>query len=277
MKSFELKPQFTITGIGATSGLVYTNNSLYIISDNSSFLYQYEIGNQKLNKIKLFENSQENIAKKDKLDFESITLFDNKLFLFGSGSTKKRDKRFTYNLKNQEVKEKDLSKLYKKLREFASLSEDELNIEGAIIDADNYYFFQRGNGENAKNGLFVYHKTSKELQFTSIKLPKVEDVEATFTDAILIDETVYFLAAAENTTSTYNDGEILGSFIGSFNLKDMELHFIQKIAETNKFEGLTLFKNSETELEFLLCEDNDTEELVSEIYNLKLWKTQTNS
>jgi len=41
-----------------------------------------------LTKIKLFENSQENIVKKEKLDFESITLFNNKLYLFGSGSTK---------------------------------------------------------------------------------------------------------------------------------------------------------------------------------------------
>lgn len=268
MDKFQLSTQFTINGIGATSGLVFKDNSLFIISDNSSYLYEYQIEKQQLNKIKLFENSQENIVKKEKLDFESITLFDNKLYLFGSGSTKKRDKRFTYNLINQEIKEKDLSKLYEKLKDFASISDDELNIEGAIIDAENYYFFQRGNGANSKNGLFVYNKESKELQFTSIKLPKVEDVEASFTDAILVDEKVYFLAAAENTTSTYNDGEILGSFIGSFNLKDMELHFIQKISDTNKFEGLTLFSKSDTEIEFLLCEDNDTEELVSNIFKL---------
>jgi hypothetical protein len=231
---------------------------------------------KQLYKIKLFENSQENIAKKDKMDFESITLFNNKLYLFGSGSTKKRDKRFTYNLESKEIKEKDLSKLYEKIKDFASISDDELNIEGAIIDTENYYFFQRGNGANSKNGLFVYNKESKEIQFTAIKLPKVDDVEATFTDAILLENTVYFLAAVENTTSTYNDGEVLGSFIGRFNLKDMELHFIQKISDTNKFEGLTLYNKSETEIEFLLCEDNDTEELVSGIYKLTLNRSTEN-
>lgn len=272
MGNFQLNLAFVINGIGATSGLVYRDNSLYIISDNSSFLYQYELKNQKLNKIKLFKNSQENIEKKDKLDFESITLFENKLYLVGSGSTNKRDKRFTYNLQTQEIKEKDWSKLYQKLRDFASLNKDELNIEGTIIDVENYYFFQRGNGIAAKNGLFVYNKTSEELQFTSIKLPKTEGIEATFTDAILIDETVYFLAAAEDTTSTYNDGEIKGSFIGSFNIKDMKLHFIQKIAQKNKFEGITLFQKNNDSIEFLLCEDNDTEELISNIYKLKLEK-----
>ena len=268
MDKFQLSKQFTINGIGATSGLVFTNNSLYIISDNSSYLYHYQMEEKQLDKIKLFENSQENSTKKEKLDFESITLFDNKLYLFGSGSTKKRDKRFTYNLENQNIKEKDISKLYQKLKNFASIADDDLNIEGVIIDLENYYFFQRGNGENSKNGLFVYNKETKEIQFTSIKLPKIEDIEATFTDAVLVDEIIYFLAAAENTTSTYNDGEILGSFIGSFNLKDMKLHFIQKISDTNKFEGITLYNKSETEIEFLLCEDNDTEELVSTIFKL---------
>ena len=270
MDKFQLTLLYTINGIGATSGLIYKDNSLFMISDNSSFLYEFKVKEKQLYKIKLFENSQENIAKKDKLDFESITLFNNKLYLFGSGSTKKRDKRFTYNLESKEIKEKEVSKLYEKLKDFASISDDELNIEGTIIDNENYYFFQRGNGANSNNGLFVYNKETREVQFTTIKLPNVDAVEATFTDAILLENTVYFLAAAENTTSTYNDGEVLGSFIGSFNLNDLELHFIQKISDTNKFEGLTFYKKSETEIEFLLCEDNDTEELVSGIYKLTL-------
>ena len=41
-----------------------------------------------------------------------------------------------------------ITKLYEKLKDFASISDDELNIEGAIIDTENYYFFQRGNGAN---------------------------------------------------------------------------------------------------------------------------------
>lgn len=272
MKNFELSAQFTIEGVGATSGIVYKDNSLFIISDNSSYLYEYQINKKQLNKIKLYKKSQENSIKKEKLDFESITLYHNKLYIYGSGSTKKRDTRFTYNLENQEVKVKNLSKLYTKLRDFTSISEDELNIEGIIIDDKNQYFFQRGNGVNSKNGLFIRNKATKELQFISIKLPKIKEVEATFTDAILIDEKVYFLAAAEDTTSTYNDGEILGSYIGSFNLKDFELIFIEKISDTNKFEGLTLYKKLENEFEFLLCEDNDTEELVSKIYKLTLNK-----
>jgi len=268
MDNFQLSLHFSINGIGATSGLIYKENSLFIISDNSSFLYEYILDTKILSKIKLTETSQENIAKKDKLDFESISLFENKLYIYGSGSTKKRNERFTYNLETKEIKRKNIATLYQKLKDFSSISDDDLNIEGAIIDAENYYFFQRGLGDSSKNGIFIYNKKNKNIQFNSIKLPKVNTVEATFTDAILVENTVYFLAAAENTTSTYDDGEILGSFLGSFNLENKILLFIQKISDKNKFEGLTLYQKSEAEIEFLLCEDNDTEELKSDIYKL---------
>ena len=74
MRNFTLQLQFQIAGIGSASGLVYKNNSLFVISDNSSFLYEYYIQEKKLTKIPLLENGQENIAKKNKFDFESIAL-----------------------------------------------------------------------------------------------------------------------------------------------------------------------------------------------------------
>lgn len=270
MEKFQLSPFTTIKEIGATSGLVYQGNSLFIVSDNSTFLFQYNINEKTLDKIKLFENSQESMSKKDKADFEAITLFDNKLYLFGSGSTKKRDRRFTFNLENKEVKEKNLSKIYSRLRKTISLAEDELNIEGAIITDKTIYFFQRGNGANAQNGIFSYDKASKKVQFKLISLPQISGVDTTFTDAILVDATVYFLAAAENTSSTYEDGEVMGSVIGTINLKTMALEGCLQISDKNKFEGLTLYKKTATQIELLLCEDNDTEEMVSTIYKLSI-------
>ena len=97
MKSFTIKSLFKITGIGSASGLIYKDNSLFIISDNASFLYEYHLQEKELTRIKLYENSQENIPKKDKYDFESISLKGNKLHIFGSGSTSKREKEITYN------------------------------------------------------------------------------------------------------------------------------------------------------------------------------------
>lgn len=268
MENFQLIPFLEIEGIGAASGLACHDNSLFIISDNSTLLYHYSLSQKKYEKIKLFENRPEIVAKKDKPDFEAITLFNNKLYVFGSGSTKKRNTRVAVDLVNNEIKEKDLSKIYKRLIESISIADNDLNIEGVIISDETTYFFQRGNGSKAQNGVFCYNRKNKTVRFKQIPLPKINGIEATFTDVMLIDDTIYFLAAAENTTSTYDDGEVMGSLVGTIDLKTMELKSSIQISDKHKFEGLTLYKKSEAQIEFLLCEDNDTEELSSTIYKL---------
>ncbi len=274
MQNFTIQLQFQITGIGSASGIVYKDNSVFIISDNSSFLYQYHIQEKELTKIKLFEKGQENIPKKDKYDFESIALKGNKLHILGSGSTSKREKRISYNLQTKEVKEKDITKLYRKLKDSASVSDEELNIEGSLFCNGKWLLFQRGNGANSQNGIFALDKFSNKDNskpvFTAVQLPKIKHIETSFTDAILVDDKIYFLATAEDTISTYNDGEILGSSIGRIDIRSMQIDFTQKISDTQKFEGLTLFNKTDDQIEFLLCEDNDTNEMQSSIYKLTI-------
>jgi len=270
MKKITLELIFNIIGLGSASGLVYKDNSLFVISDNSTFLYEYYIPENELSKIKLFENAQENIPKKDKFDFESIALKGNKLHLLGSGSTANREKRLIYNLDSKKIKEKDLSKLYQNLKKYASISDEELNIEGAIFSNKNWFLFQRGNGANSRNGIIKTKSLKKECQteLVEVRLPKIKHVETSFTDAVLVEDKIYFLATAEDTTSTYDDGEILGSIIGRLNSQTFEIEFTQKISDTHKFEGLTLYKKTENEIQFLICEDNDTDILETNIYKL---------
>jgi hypothetical protein len=273
MQYFRIQSLFKITGIGSASGIIYKDNSLFIISDNSSFLYNYNLQENTLTKIPITENPQENIAKKDKFNFESIALKGNKLHILGSGSTSKREKRITYNLDTEKIVEKDLTKLYKQLKETASISDDELNIEGALFNTDKWYLFQRGNGANSKNGIFILNdnlKDSCNIEFIPIQLPKIKHIETSFTDAILVEDKIYFLATAEDTTSTYDDGEILGSIIGRIDCKTFKIDFTQKISATDKFEGLTLHEKSAAEIAFLICQDNDSDILETNIYKLTL-------
>lgn len=267
MEQFILSTFITITGIGATSGICLIEKDLYLISDNSSYLYQYNLTDKQLNKIRLQENSQENMAKKDKLDFETLAKKENTLFLFGSGSTSKREKRFSYNLKTKEIKEKKLTKIYQNFREIANLGKSALNIEGAILTPTTKYYFQRGNEQNSQNGIFRIN-TNKEIDFIQINLPKTQNIEATFTDAIAVKNKIYFLAAIENTTSTYNDGEILGSFLGRLDTETLKLEFVKEISKKHKFEGITVYQKTANSIEFLICEDNDTEKLQTTIYKL---------
>jgi hypothetical protein len=272
MQNISFEHFLKIIGLGAASGLIHIDDSLFVISDNSTFLYKYSLQEKELTKIPLFANAEENIPKKDKLDFESIALKGKNLHLLGSGSTCIRQKRISYNLDNATIIEKDLSKLYKSLKQYTSISDDELNIEGALYDNEKWFLFQRGNGANSRNGIFKLNslKTEFQTEFIEVKLPKIKHIETSFTDAILVDDKIYFLSTAEDTTSTYDDGEILGSLIGCMNSETFEIEFTQKISDTHKFEGLTLYCKTETEIQFLICEDNDSDLLETNIYKVSI-------
>jgi len=81
----------------------------------------------------LVENAQENIVKKDKPDFESITLKDEKLLLLGSGSTATRNSMIVFDLKSNEVTVQSLAAIYSQIKSEHSIKDSELNIEGCII------------------------------------------------------------------------------------------------------------------------------------------------
>lgn len=270
MEKFQLSLLFKIIGIGSASGLVYHEDKLYIISDSSTFLYEYTIPTEKLNKIALVENAQDNIAKKDKPDFEAIALKGNNIVIIGSGSTEKRNRIFKYRPTSGTIKESDLTDYYQRIKTELKITADELNIEGLIDHDKNVYFFQRGNGAVGKNGIIHAQGNHPDspLTFIPIDLPKIKNVMATFTDAILVDDKIYFLASAEDTESTYLDGKVLGSIIGRIDLKTLKLEITQQISATHKFEGLTLYKQTADKIEFLLCEDTDSELLESNIYKL---------
>ncbi|WP_428224182.1 DUF6929 family protein [Flavobacterium sp.] len=272
MEKFELFVFLTLKGIGSASGILSYNDHLYLISDNSTYLYEYHQKSETLNKIALTPQAQDNIPKKEKPDFEAITQKGNKLLLFGSGSTDKRCQTVSFHLKSKEIKTKDLSALYQTIKSQCKLDSDELNIEGALYFGKNLLLFQRGNGNEGKNGIIRISDEDTITDFTTVTLPKIKNVATTFTDAILVQDTIYFLASAEDTTSTYHDGEVLGSIIGTLNPKTLQLENTLQISGTHKFEGLTLFHSSENNLEFLLCEDNDTDDSNAKIYKLKVSK-----
>lgn len=277
MEKFQLTLLFKIIGLGSASGLIYQDNTIFAIGDNSSYLYEYHIDSNKLERHALAENSEENISKSIKPDFEAITKYQDSLYLFGSGSTVNRTIMVQVDAKSKSViKSQDLSDLYLAMQSFGKIAEEDFNLEGAIFNGETWFLFNRGNGKTNKNVVFTIDGKNLANEFRIVaneyKLPKIKGIRTSFTDAILVDDKIYFLATAENTDSTYNDGEVLGSIVGRIDVKKMKIDFTKKITNTQKFEGITLFKKSEKEIEFLLCEDNDTEVLESNIYKLVISK-----
>jgi hypothetical protein len=276
MEKFTLEILFHIIGIGSASGLIYKDNNLFIIGDNSGFLYEYSIESKNLQRHEIIENATENIAKSEKPDFEAITHFGDNLYVFGSGSTSKRNNMVEINTLEKEIRTNDLTDLYSVMQSFGEIKPEDFNIEGAIYTGEEWYLFNRGNGKSAKNVMFTIQGKNLINEFNILsnnyKLPKIKGVRSSFTDAVVLDDKIYFLSTAEDTDSTYNDGEILGSFIGCIDTKTMKIDFTKKISDSHKFEGLTVYKNSSDRIDFLLCEDNDTELLETTIYKLSLLK-----
>ncbi|MNL15824.1 hypothetical protein D3C87_1368350 [compost metagenome] len=275
MNSFTLELLFHIIGISSASGLFLKNNSLYVIGDNSSYFYEYELKSSNLKRYAVSENPTENISKKIKPDFEALAHYENSFYLFGSGSTENRNKMVQLNANTKErVSIQDLSTLYKRMQVLADLNAENFNIEGVVYTGDAWYFFNRGNGDSGRNLVFTFHgkllTSNSKITYAELKLPKIKGIRTSFTDAIKVEDKFYFLAAAENTNSTYNDGEVLGSIIGCIDIKTMKITFTEKISDQHKFEGLTLQHNQENELSFLLCEDKDNDQLQADIYLLKI-------
>lgn len=262
MNKYKLKPFIQLSGIGAASGLLYEKEKLLLVSDEGDVLYEYHIENQTLSKISLRSDGQllESKPKAEKFDFESITKLGEEMLIFGSGSAVNRNLLVKLNKENQ-VEEIDLTDFYNQLKVSAHLSDEDFNIEGAIAQQNLLLLFNRGNGPNAQNGIFKVENWQEfnnlQIEFISVPLPMIENVPFGFTDAIQLDDEIYFLASAEAGGSTYHDGEVLGSLLGVIDTNTFELKFTQLISQEHKFEGIALYEQTESELSFLLCEDAD--------------------
>lgn len=272
MKQVALELFLQIAGIGSASGLVYNEPSLYVISDNSTFLYRYDTGSKRLETIALSETPSNIIAKKDKPDFEAIAQKDGKLYLVGSGSTAKRNEIAVYNPEQKSVTRQNLKPLYDLLSSHANLDKNQLNIEGLMFHEQDVLLFQRGNGESGNNGIFTLVKLDPNatIDYIPVVLPKIGGVPASFTDATRVNGRVFFLASAEDSNSTYLDGEVAGSLIGEIDLQKRAIVSYQIIPGKHKFEGLTFYSIDQNSITFLACEDNDTDLLESAIYKLKV-------
>jgi hypothetical protein len=265
-----------IKGVGAASGLFLKEDLLYVIGDNSAYLYEYNIVSKHLNSIQILNTSGnlQNIEKAKKPDFEVLCNVKNLLYIFGSGSKPNRNLLVVYNLETTAIIQHDLTDLYAEIKKQVAIDNDNFNIEGAVFTCEDWLLFNRGNGNAAKNGIIKLSgndlKKPKQITFTPIVLQKQNHVVASFTDAVLHEKEIYFIATAEDTTSTFNDGEILGSYIGSINVDTLQLNFTKQIATNQKFEGITFSLQNGNYLEFLLCEDRDNDNLQTTIYRLLL-------
>jgi len=230
------------TAIPSASGMELIGDKIYVIGDDSPYLY---ILNRKSfaleDKIKLFETNLFNtgrIPKAFKPDLECLTSVQVNgqpyLAAFSSGSAPIRTKCYLIALSPtndvSQVQEYALKDFYTVLQtEDEYLQGDLLNIEAAAIQADQLYLFQRSvfKGDNVlfrfNLPAFLQHLTQpspemptcEKIRFT---LPRLADLDSRFSGAITFDDKLFITASVENTSNAILDGEVAGSFVGWANL-----------------------------------------------------------
>jgi len=280
--------------ISAASGIVKKQDTFFVVSDDENSLFSFTekspLTTLPLNPLVL--PVEPKARKKVKSDFESILLLSavdlqpfGGILAMPSGSELNRQKASLIPFTDKSGKMGaaqviDLAPLFGALR----AETKNLNIEGLVIHKGILHLFQRGNGQKGKNGVFeiptkelitLLEKKKwhpEALHFRPLKTGKLAKVKLTITDAASSKSGILLLAAAEDTSDTYTDGEIKGSVLAI--LEDVvkgtdDFKILGRLASDIKMEGLFVDSSGKEEIVYLV-DDADDPHKPSHLYKLKL-------
>lgn len=287
---FELARKQELKGIPSASGIELTDAGIFVIGDNSPWLYLLTEDLEIKDKFQLLpeRKAPDSIFEKViKPDFEAICKVDGtgqRLFIFGSGSkSPERDVLVEVDLsKGFSSREYSLEKFYDKLKSSANLTAAQLNIEGAEIVGDQLYLLNRGRNLILKYSLseFTDHLKNEdsvpEPEVFDFELPKIKGIEAGFSGVSYVPgaEALLFTATVEDTSNWIDDGEVLGSFLGLIYINEMgkvtnpRAVAIERDGEAIKIkvESATIlspYKTGEAKLLLVTDSDGDISEILT--------------
>lgn len=166
-----------------------------------------------------------------------------------------------------------ISGFYEHLKSLEIFSDSELNIEAAAEYQGQLFLFNR-----RKNLLisfsyedFLAHVLKDaplpEITIKEVVLPKLNGIEAGFSGATAFPDKplLIFTASVEDTENAYDDGEVLGSFVGLLDMTSGEIlgevlpvEPSDKSGVPLKVESVAIEKMlSDFELQLLLTTDSD--------------------
>jgi len=265
--------------VSAASALVRSGDWLYVIADDDLHLFSFAPGGmgpgRRLRVLPGRLPDETKARKAQKPDFEALVKLppfgaysNGALLAIGSGATQRRDRGALVrldvlgNVASPMVEIIDLTELYARLAQEVS----DLNLEGAVVSGDGLFLLQRGNGPSRDNALIRLDLPTIQRALIEDREPppealrdvvhvsigKVGGVELAFTDATALEPgLLLFTAVAENTQSTYLDGENLGACLGVLALDGRVV--VQEPLDTPlKIEGVTFSDD-----EILLVNDSD--------------------
>lgn len=252
----KLKPEPILNDdrITSASGMLYVDNCLFLVCDDTDGFYIWDKNINKWN-LKLCDDvssSKRSLQelKKTKPDYECIMPCpwnEKEIWALSSGSTSIRNFRLSLNLESCEIKKKNNDDFYRNLNRLSP----SINLEGAAINRGDIYFFNRGNNID-KSELFKFNDQLSYLDHWSVELPSIDGYSSHGTEICFSKNRLFILFCSENTNNSYDDGEILGSGIVEYCLETRTILRHQLFDLKIKPEGLVFFDD-----QWLICTDPD--------------------
>lgn len=269
--------------LSAASGIVVVGRFLYVVADDELHLGVFDLdapGDG--SKLRLFAGELPHAAaarKASKPDLEALLRLPpfgaypaGALLAFASGSKPNRQTGMLLGLDDAGAitgppRPVDLSALYSPLqRRFAAL-----NIEGAVVCAQQLVLLQRASGDHPESALIrlalapllqalstadALHLPELPADIRTIDLGRIEGVPLGFTDAAaLADGRLVFSAVAESVADTYHDGPCVGAVIGILGT-DGQVQAVHAVHPLRKIEGIHARQEGGV-LQLLLVSDAD--------------------
>lgn len=239
--------------VSSASGLIRLNGKFYVVADDDLNLISFTEAEPGFDRIKLFAGRlpEDPIArKKVKPDLEALTFISSMGAILALPSGSKPNRNTGALILSDGINKIDFSGLFTVLNEKI----EDLNLEGIVEFGNAIKLFQRGNAKGAKNSIItlqadifvaelqtgiVSAKSLAEIQ--NCNLGQLNGVPLSFTDAAVWNSAtgkkIVFLAAAEDTQTTYDDGEYRGAIFGVLN-EAGEVVCKEEILSSQKPEGL---------------------------------------
>lgn len=273
-----ISEKIPLPDVPSGSGIIKVKNNYFAIGDDYPFLIKLNSAFKVKAKIPLLNTADYpvgRIIKSKKADFEAIEKISEKEFvIFGSGSNSPHRDVFVRILMRNPIKIEKFSstEFYTRLKSLKILEDSELNIEAVAFRSGRIILFNRKKNILLNfdySTLLLYLEGScsfPEPEITQFNLPKINGIEAGFSGATALknEAKIIFTASVENTPNAYEDGEIMGSYIGIIDIKKDSISNtfqycqIQNTKGHLKVESVTIDKEiSPSKIKVVLITDDD--------------------
>ena len=273
--------------VSAASGLVRRDDTLYVIADDELGLLAVPATGEPRT-IGLLPGAlpDDHAARKaHKPDFEALCAWPGGgLLALGSGSTAARHRACLWrpgptDMSDGTVTVLDLAPLHTHL----AAAFPALNLEGAAVLGDTLVLLQRGNGRGNRGALVeldlagALRTVEAGAAWQAGLVRAIREVELGerggaalgFTDASpLPDGSLIFVAAAEASPDTYQDGVVTGASIGRLG-RDRAVQWMIDLPRPDKLEGVHAEQTGE-HLQLWLVADADDRSRLAQLFTARL-------